>query len=79
MILKIFADASPVGDNVDAEVAQQFSRTDAGALQNGRRMKRAGGENDFRAAEFLAAGGASNAQANRALAFEHDGFDKRFR
>jgi hypothetical protein len=47
VILQILADAGQRVDDRDAELAQQRGRSDAGQLQELRRLQRARGEHDF--------------------------------
>ena len=75
VILQVGADAGPVGDDVDAVLAQLRGRPDAGQQQELRRADRAGGENDFAAAARAARRAVlPPAHAGRALAVEDDAF-----
>ena len=77
MILQVFPDACPIGDDADAEIAQKFSGADTGALENSRRMERAGGENDFRATKFLAGRRVPHAHPAPAPAVEQYGLQQK--
>ena len=80
MIAEVFADAGQVGDDRYAERAQALGRTDAGQLQELRRIERARRDDDLAAGEsLLRLAAAQIVDAAGALAVEQNAGGERLR